>query len=236
MKQTNKNLLIVILLLSVIINSCKINDRIEIRSFSNKNGDVIGDSVFLNDVLQKVVFKDTSLMIDSVVYEWFENKSLKSVYTYIEGKKVFENKDYYENGTIKKYSFLDDKCPNCFYTRNYDSKGLLINELGELFFQGYLTEINPETLEIKNGTDMDVKIFFPSPPDYKAFLYVDLDNNIKGDVFFQDKYVGFLKTVSVDIDKELGDKVWSEIDVCLELQGERDTLFYRKPIFYKVVD
>ena len=227
---------ILILLYSICFYSCKEDEKIEIRSFLNKNGDVIGDSILLNSVLQKVVFKDTSFIIDSIVYERFKNKHLKSVYTYLNGERVFENKDYYDNGKIKKYSFLDDKNPNYFYTRNYDSTGLLVNEVGELFFQGFLTEINPETLEVKKGTDMDIKIFYPNPPDCKAFLYVSLDDNIKGDVFYQNQYIDFLKTVSVSIDKELGDKVWTEIDIWLELQGERDTLFYNKPIFYKVID
>jgi hypothetical protein len=224
------------LILLMIISACKNDSQLVVKKFSDASGKVVGDSVFFNDVLQKIVFNDTTLIVDSIVYKRFNNQSIQSINTYVNGKKTFENIEYYENGTIKTYSFLDDNADSFFYRRNYNEQGELIDKKGTPFFQGYLTEIDVNTLEIKAGRDMNIKIFYPNPPNYKAFLYVKVDDTTKGDVFYQNEYIRFLKTVSVSIKKKPQEKIWTLIDVWLELQGGGDTLYYNKPIYYKVVE
>ncbi len=225
-----------IFLLLQIPVGCKNDNQRIIKPFLNENGKYIGDSLFINGVFGKIIFNDTSLIVDSIVYKRFDNKNIKSINTYVNGKKTFENIEYYKSGKIKSYLFVDDNTESYFYKRNYNSKGEFISEEGTLFFQGYLTEINIKTLEIKTGKDMSIKIFFPNPPDCNSFLYVKINDNSKNDVFYQNHYINFLKTVSVNIKKKSQRKIWTLIDVWLELQGYKDTAYYNKPIYYKVVN
>jgi hypothetical protein len=224
------------MILSVVIGACKSNGKFVVKTFSDASGKPIGDSVFLNGILQKIIFNDSAFYIDSIVFKRYDRENVRSINTYMNGRQVFQNIDYYESGEIKTYSFLDEQKSDYYYKRNYNINGDVISEQGTLFFQGYLSEIDAKTLVVKKGKDMNIKIFFPNPPDCKAFLYVNLDDNKKADVFSQNQYITFLKSVSVSNNNKIEGKIWTLIDVWLELQKDKDTLYYNKPIYYKIVD
>jgi len=234
MKKIIKSLygLFVVILLQ--FYGCK--EALNVHPIISETGKHIGDSILVYDKLSKIVFSDSSYYIDSIVF--YRNvkgsHELKSMRTFMNGKNVFENIFYYPDGEIKTYLFIDDSNENYFFKREYDESGRITNEEGKLFFQGYIDKINPKTLEVKDDNKrMEIKIFYPNPPFDIPFLYVGMDNQ-KADVFKQNKNIPFLKQVWVDTKK--GQKLWSEINVCLELNGKNnDTLFYSRPIYYKVV-
>lgn len=208
------------------------------RPIISEAGLRLGDSIFVNHQLVKVIFSDSTLYIDSMVYERdksYENK-LKSIHTYMNGKKVFENISYYKNGNPKEYLFIDDNSESYFYKVMYDTDGNVINQEGVLFFQGYVDKINPKTLEVKDdGKRMEIKVFYPKPPRCITSLSVRMEDNQFYKVFQPNKYIPFLQQVWVDT--KAGGKEWSEIDIWLELQHEGvDTdLHYNKPLFFRIV-
>ena len=110
----------IFLLLFIVITcffvSCNQRDSIEKRPVFNIQNLKVGDSIFTNKLLNKIIFSDSSLIVDSIVYLRYGNslKTIKSSNSFIKGKKAFENIEYYENGKIKSYQFLDDECENCF--------------------------------------------------------------------------------------------------------------------------
>jgi len=209
------------------------NSRTEIF---NSDGKHIGDSIFVDGNLTKIDFLDSSLILDSIIFTWWENKNIKSKYAFKEGKKVFENVDFYENGKMKTYSFVDEQNPNFYYERNYNLDGSFLKERGKLFFQGYIEGLDFGKLEVKQNTDVRISIFYPNPPDCKTFLYVMLENGEKGDVFHENEIINFLKKVSVGNTKmPPRNKIWTEIDIWLEMYYNGDTSEYHKPFFYKIV-
>jgi len=199
----------------------------------------IGDSIFENNLLAKIVFIDSSLIIDSIVYTRFPNssKSIKAVNAYIKGKKAFENIEYNENGKIKSYQFLDPECENCFYKKDYDHLGNFISANGNYLFQCNVDEIALESLSIKKGTTITLRLFYANPPDCKTFTYVRFAGNQKTDVFHQNKQIRFLKTVAVDNDYD-EKKNWRQIDIGIEIKDDKtnklDTT--SKSLFYKVTN
>lgn len=202
----------------------------------DKKHNHIGDSVFCNGILSKVVFVDSMYIIDSIVYERYDNqaRNLKSIRTYSNGVWVFENIEYFENGRIKEYVFKDEENEDYFYLRKYNEDGVLIETEGELFFQGYLDGLDFNTLEVKFGKDIDIKVFYPNPPDCDVFLYVKGDNNEKWNVFHGSKYIDFLQSVSVKNDT-VSNK-WNKIDICIDLKNKSDYDTYcGETIYYKVV-
>lgn len=231
----HKSLIGIIATIVVLFASCTNKEEVKSMAFFDSKGVHIGDSIYWGKYLHKIVFKDTSLIIDSIVFTRYNNpeRTIKFKNTYLKGKPVFENIDYYENGTVKRYMFIDEDKPAYYYYRSYTPSGELLVQRGEVFFQGYLTEINPETLEIKKGTTMRISVFHPNPPDCKASVFVKLDGGKRADVFYNSDYISFLKSVAVDNNKH--EKLWTKIDLWLELVCGHDTLRYNKPVLYKVV-
>ncbi len=204
----------------------------------SEEGKYLGDSIFVDGQLVRIVIRDSTMCIDSMVFE--RDKSyknhLKSFQTYMNGKRVFENISYYKNGNPEQYWFIGDANKESFYRIKYDRSGNIINAEGRLFFQGYVDKIDPQTLEVKDdGKRMEIKVFHPKPPKCTASLFVRMDDDKLYDVFQPNEHIPFLKQVWVDT--RVGNKPWSEIDIWFEVQPDGiDTVFrYNKPLFFKVV-
>ncbi len=177
------------------------------------------------------------MLIDSIVYERYENasKTVKAINTYIKGKKVFENIVYNENETIRTYQFFDTDCSDCLYRRDYDSIGNLISTNGKYLFQCNTDKIDTQTLSIKKGTTLKLKLFYANPPDCMTFTNVKFSNNKKADVFYQNKHIRFLKTVTVENDN-IGSKKWKhiEIEVVIKDTKNNKTDTSSGSLFYQV--
>ncbi len=217
--------------------ACRQKDVIETRPIFSDKKLHIGDSIVMNSLLTKIVFRDTSLIIDSIIYTRFPNssKGIKTINTYVKGKKAFENIEYNEKGKIISYQFLDPDCENCFYKRTYDNLGNLISSSGNYLFQCNVDKINLEDLSIKEGTTITLRLFYANPPDCKTFTYVRFEGDHKKDVFYQDKRIGFLKTVAVDNEYD-AKKDWRQIDIGIEVKDEKSNKIdtTSKSLFYKV--
>jgi hypothetical protein len=225
-------------ILILIFISCQQKDLSEKRPIFNSKNLHIGDSIITNKLLSKIIFIDSSLIIDSIIYTRFANssKSIKAINTYVKGKKAFENIEYNENGKIKSYEFLATDCENCFYKRDYDNLGNLISTNGKYLFQCNFDNIDTKTLSVKKGTTIKLKLFYANPPDCKIFTYARFAGNQKTDVFYQNKQIKFLKTVAIDNDDYDEKKNWRQIEIGVEIKNDKtnkiDTL--SESLFYKV--
>ena len=219
----------------IVLISCNERKTYLKKPFVDSKGKYIGDSFFVNNLIRKIVFVDSSYFIDSIVFNRYENfaKTLKDIRTFRMGKNIFENIDYFENGNIKKYSFIDEDNKDYFYERNYDNTGRLSSTKGYLFFQGYITNINTDNLEVRKGVSIDYKIYYPNPPDCKVNLYIKYDDGTKHDVFKKSKFLNFLQTVYQD-NNELGT---FKTNILLELKDKNtdSILRYNNELIYKVV-
>lgn len=236
---TNKIFFVTFILVELLA-SCRQRNIIEKKPILNSNNLHIGDSIFENNLLSKIVFTDSSLTLDSIVYtRWTSNsKNIKTIKSFVYGKQAYENIDYYENGNIKTYQFLDFSCKNCFYKRDYDSLGNLISVNGNHIFECNIDKINLKTLTIKKGMTINIQLFYANPPDCKTFTYVKFADNEKKDVFHQSKLVSFLKTVAVDNNSYNTNKEWSEIEIGVEVKDNKTNKIdtSSKSLLYKVVN
>src|SRR3954451_6416440 len=109
----NKTFFLALLLITSFV-ACRQSNVIETRPIYSDKKSHIGDTIIVNRLLTKIIFRDTSLIVDSIVYTRFSNstKNIKSINTYVEGKKAFENIEYNENGSLDSYEFLDPDCEN----------------------------------------------------------------------------------------------------------------------------
>jgi hypothetical protein len=224
----------IIVLTFVAFFSCKDRDAYVKKPFFDTHKKYIGDSVFIDKAISRIVFIDSTYGIDSVVFKRYNNdrNSLKSVQTFKNGKIIFENINYFRNGNIRDYSFIDDDNENDLYKRLYDSSGHLLNIIGHLFFQGYITDVNTKTLEIKKGTSINYKIYYPNPPDCDVNLYVQYDDSTKFKVFKKSAFLNFLQTTSNDNDEPGTYKV----NILLELKEKDNSIDrYSNQLFYKVM-
>lgn len=228
-------IILILLFLSFIILSCETKNIVSKKPFFDSKGNYVGDSIFLNDLIDKITFADSTYIIDSIVFKRYADykKHIQSIYTFKGGKNIFENIEYYTNGNMRKYAFIDEDNESYFYQRNYDTSGKLIDHIGEIFFQGYIEGINSETLEVKRNTTIKYNIFYPNPPDCVNEIYIK-DNDKKHKVFKKSKVLGFLQYVYQDNDK-LGNFT---VDVGLEIRerGHDSVSYFNKPLFFKVVE
>ena len=157
---------------------------------------------------------------------------MKSLKTFKGGKNIFENIDYYENGNIKKYSFIDEDNSNYYYERLYHSSGALMKINGYLFFQGYIIDTVSKNLDIKKGTIMSYRIYYPNPPDCSAKIYIANDDGKLYDVFKKSNFINFLQTVYQD-NNEIGT---FKVNILLELkENNLDTIArYTHGLLYTV--
>ena len=228
------------LLTTVLAIACNSKELIVRKPILDKNRIKIGDSIFNNKNLVKIIFTDTTLIVDSIVYKRFNisTNKIKSISTFIKGKRVFENIEYHENGKIKEYRFIDEDSDTYFYSRIYDTSGHFLDKQGKLFFQIYLHDTsNLEGLAIKEGSNLFINVFYPNPPDLKSFLFVRFSDNKKIDVFSENKIMNCLKSVYTE--NTLKDKSvnWREINIGLELSEVDGNIIdtFGKKVFYKVV-
>ncbi len=231
-----QKVIVYIVFFYIVFVSCNEKDNYLKKPIIDSKGQYIGDSLFVNRLIKKIVFIDSSYFIDSIVFDRYENSSqtLKSIRTFRIGKNIFENIDYFENGNIKKYSFIDEDNKNYFFERNYGTNGRLLNTNGYLFFQGYITNVDTDNLEIRKGSSIDYKIYYPNPPDCIVNLYIKYDDGKKYDVFKKSNFINFLQTVYQD-NNELGT---FKTNILLELKDKNtdSILKYNDELIYKVVD
>lgn len=224
--------MIIYLIAVIFINACNKTSPNNIVPFVDSNGKHIGDSIFVDEKILKIIFSDTSIYIDSIVFDYHDNQILKSKQTFMNGRLVFENIDYYENGNIKKYKFIDDKVDSYFYRRFYNLSGIAIETTGELFFKGFIEGID-DNFEIKIGDTIGYSIFYPNPPDCKTELYIKIDNEPYF-VFSKSEYIDCLQTVTASY-SNLG---FNETDIWLSIKdNQTDSIqYYNKPLFIKAVE
>lgn len=177
---------------------CSDKEKIHQNAFYDNNGAHIGDSIYVGGLIQKVIMRDTAYFIDSIVFDRYKNarNTLKSIYTYKAGRQVLQNIDYYENRRIKKYAFIDEDQPSYRYERLYSEEGIVQKVRGYLFFQGFVSNVSDSGIDVKLGTDVQYKIYYPNPPDCKVELFVEQDDGALYNVFRKSKYIDFLQTVA----------------------------------------
>lgn len=229
-----KTIKIIILYLyaTLFISACKISNSSKIVQFVDSNGKHIGDSLFSNDKIVKIIYFDSTLYVDSVVFEYHDQDKLflKSKQTYMNGHLVFENIDYYENGNIKFYKFIDEDNEKYYYKRFYNLSGKMIQEYGELFFQGFIKNLD-ETFDFKLGDTIEYSIFYPNPPDCETNLYIMIDNEPHY-IFSKNEYVNCLQTVKACF-SNIG---YNKTDVWLSIKENYNdsVLYYNKPLYIEV--
>jgi hypothetical protein len=223
-----------IVLSTTLFASCKEEIRYGKVPFFDSCKKYIGDSIFENSRLVRLTFIDTSYEIDSIVFSRYNNSSntLKSVHTYKKGKPVFENIEYYQNGVVKKYSFIDEDNPNYYYERLYHDNGALIKINGYLFFQGFIVDTASKNLNIKVGSTINYRIYYPNPPDCVSHIYIKNDDGSMYDVFKKSIFMNFLQTTYQDNSTEGVYKV----NVMLEQKDKSmdTTVYYNRPFIYQV--
>lgn len=224
-----------LLLFIALFTSCGKENSYFTKPFFDAKGKHIGDSVFIDNVVNKIVFIDSSYILDSIVFSRYNNpsNSLKSIESYNDGKRIFENIDYYENGNIKKYSFIDEDNSNYFYERLYHSSGALLKVNGYLFFQGYIIDTASKNSDIKKGSTINYRIYYPNPPDCNVKVYIKNDDGTVYNVFSKSKFLNFLQTAYQD-NNELGTY---KANIFIELkENSIDTIVrYNHEFIYKVV-
>lgn len=225
----NKNYFTIIVFLIFI--SCNRNEDV-FKPILNSENKKIGDSIFSNGLIKKINFYDTSYIIDSIVFERYKNKNIKSFGTFKNGTKVFENIEYYSNGKISKYFFIDEDRSDYYYERDYDTLENLKNTKGEIFFQGYVDDIDVNTLEVKKGNTLKLQIFYPNVPDCKVKLYIKYDDGRIYNVFTKSKYIDFLQYTSWD-NNEIG---IYKLNVWMDIEEKDSSLLkqYNNTLIYKV--
>ena len=186
--------------LAIMFIACKEKKKYSKKPFYDLQKKYLGDSIFLNGAIKKIAFIDTSYEIDSIVFNWYTNQSntLKSVLTYKNGKNIFENIEYHENGNIKKYSFNDEDNPNYYYERFYNHDGVLEKIKGYLFFQGFIIDTTSKDQNIKKGSTINYRIYYPNPPDCISSLYIKNNDGTIYNVFKKSTFINFLQTVYQD--------------------------------------
>jgi antitoxin component YwqK of YwqJK toxin-antitoxin module len=230
-----KKYLIFLSFLAIVFIACREKEKYSTKPFYDLHKKCLGDSIFLNGVIKKIVFIDTSYEIDSIVFNWKDNtcKTLKSVQTFKRGKNVFENIEYYENGNIKKYSFIDEDNPNYYYKRFYNYDGVLENVNGYLFFQGFIIDTASKDQYMKKGSTINYRIYYPNPPDCISKVYIKNDDGTIYDVFMKSTFLNFLQTVYQD-NKITGT---FKINIVLEQKNKNmDTAIrYNHEFIFKVI-
>jgi hypothetical protein len=186
----------------MVINlSCNNKSTYTLKPFFDPYGKKVGDSVYRDNLIEKIVFTDSTYEIDSVVFSRYDNpaKTLKASNTFMNGKHVFENVIYYQNGNIADYKFIDEDSSNYFYERTYSSKGKLLWSRGYVFYQGYIIDTTPVSgIKVKQGTSIAYRIYHPNPPDCVTNLYLVDGEGKKWSVFEKSKFLDFLQTVWQD--------------------------------------
>jgi len=226
---------IFLMALVVVFISCSEKEIHTKKPFFDSYNRQIGDSFFVNNLVQKIIFLDTSYEIDSIVFTRKSKSSLflQSVNTYKRGKKIFENIEYYDNGNIKKYSFIDEDNSSYYYERLYHNTGALTKINGEIFFQGFIIDTASKNIDIKKGSTISYRIYYPNPPDCVSNIYIKNDDNSIYDVFQKSNFLNFLQIANQDNDN-IGTY---KTNIMLELEDRSmdTTIQYIKGVIYKVI-
>jgi hypothetical protein len=235
MKITKSRSLFILLTIAFLLESCK--ENYTQKSFFDTKGNYLGDSIFVNNRIMKIVFTDSSFEIDSIVFRRYNNTkhSLQSKNTFKKNKTIFENINYYENGNIAQYLFINDDNENDYYERLYSDDGIIRYTKGYPFFKGFIIDtVSPKGMDIKRGVTICYRIYYANPPDCETKIYIKYDDGAIYDVFKKSKVVDFLQTVYQDND-EIG---IYKVNVFLELKEKNTdtTLKYNKDVIFRVIE
>lgn len=173
--------------------SCSSRELVERPLYDSWNR-YIGDSVLEKNKLKKIMIQDQNYFFDSIVYDRYDNGKLKSSRTYSKGNLVFENVEYFENGEIKSYKFLDSRSGST-YQREYNSSGVNTSVIGEPFFCVVLENVLPHGTAFIGDTTY-YRVFYPNPPDTDTKFYIKQKNGELYDVFRTSPAINFLQTTS----------------------------------------
>ena len=240
--KNNPRILCCFYILTIMLeSSCNYNSSLPtkkpIYDYDNR---IIGDSIFQRGRIVRLEFSEVAWHIDSIVINRYNNwdKSIKSVYSYFQGKKVFENIDYFENGKIEKYEFLDANCDDNIYSRHYNKDGSFLHQDGCIPINLYTDTNANENLEVRNNSLVRLYVYYPNPPDCKTFVYHEGKGKALYEVFGQDKNIRFMKTVKVDMIKK-GDHIYKALNIGLIFTDTArkliDTLG-SKTFIFKIID
>ena len=76
--------------------------------------------------------------------------------------------------------------------------GVLIKINGYLFFQGFIIDTTSKNLDIKKGSTINYRIYYPNPPDCISSIYIKNDDGSTYDVFKKSSFLNFLQTTYQD--------------------------------------
>jgi hypothetical protein len=228
----NNFIRLLFVIVSFATSSCDFNDSRIDRAFFDVNGSKLGDSIMQGGILNKLVFTDLSCDIDSIVYTYYDNGKLASYKTYKKGKPVFQNLEYYENGNIKKFSFIDEDRESYYYERQYFESGLLKSISGKPFYQCYLHDTIDNNPNFVKGSEITYRIFAPTPPDCESKVYIYDSLTSEKLQLRRNKSIGYLFEVIQDAD----DTGYFKVDINLELKDKSmDTVYtYKNNIIFNI--
>lgn len=223
-----------VLFISLLL-SCKMKSSYFVKPFFDLHNKYVGDSIFVNGAISKIIFKDTTYEIDSIVFYRYSDLPavIKSIKTFKKGKNIFENIEFYKTGRIKKYSFIDEDDSNYYYERLYHESGVLVKINGKIFFQGFIIDTTSKGSVMKIGSQIEYRIFYPNPPDCKTRIYIKNDDGTCYDVFRKSEFLDYLQTV-FSTNSELGN---FKVTVALDQDDKSmdTTITYQKSLIFKVV-
>ncbi len=181
----------------IYLSSCNERDKYTRTPFFDSKKTHIGDTVFLDGRIDKIIFKDTSYKIDSIVYRWYKNSPSKlySIVSMRNNNHVFENIYYHENGNIKEYHFHGDENSSLFYDRYYDNYGNLQTIEGDVFFIAYFIDtLNNNPYKVKFGTTTEYRLYYPNPPDCISNIFLKSIDGKQYNVFNKSSFLNYLLT------------------------------------------
>ena len=213
------NTYIVVTLL--VLLSCNNRNITSISHITDNQGNILGDSIFLNGLLSKIVFKDSFFIIDSIVYQYWDNDYLRSIYTYKDGKNIFENIEFDNDDRYKSYRFISIN-DTCIHEREYGIYEQLIELKGPFFFNLFISGLNFDDNTISEEDRLGLKLFLPDPPYCEVKPYIINDEGRKNYVFEKNEHLNYLYTASFGFNDsiEYGINKWTEIRFCFDVHEQ----------------
>ena len=231
--QRNNYSYLLLIVIPIFFLTCKfrhVKNELLVKHIYGLNKSFLGDSIFKGDLLLKVVFIDSSFGIDSITYARYPDNTLKSISTFKNGLPVFERIEFYNNGNIKKYEFIDIESKYS-YERDYNENGVLDSALGKPFFSCILAGINGRT--VQHDSLLSAYLYAPIPPNVETRIYTKFDDSTEED-FDRRPYLKNLFRESLRATK-VGNQEW---DIHMKFYDkDMDTTYdISTPLIFKVVE
>ncbi len=210
--------------------SCKpAKSKCTIRHIYTSSNTILGDSIFWDGKLSKVIFSDTIFGIDSIVYVWNSNGRLASVTNLKNGLPIFERVNYFDNGHIKKYEFID-LTSKFSYERDYNISGKIDTILGKPFFSCILRGMYSGN--VPQDSLLRAYLYAPIPPNVETKIYTRFDDGSQED-FDRRRYLTNLFREDIRARGD-GNKRW---DIHMKFYDkDKDTIIdISAPLIFKIL-